>query len=201
MRNIIGFLSLSILLAPLAVGQSKKIEATDLPNHPFQVDFPSGGQLKIRLGSGDIRVLGRDTNTISVRVDAKNPEKAKEIKVRFLRSDSSSELSISGGPRNGVQTTIELPRSTGLFARMNAGQLEVRDVVGDKDVELHAGELIIGLGNPADYSHVDASVSTGGLEAEPFGESHGGLFRSFQRNGTGKYKLHAHVGAGDLTLK
>jgi hypothetical protein len=68
-------------------------------------------------------------------------------------------------------------------------------------VQLHAGELIVGVGNPGDYFHVEASVSTGGLEAEPFGESHGGLFRSFHKEGNGKYKLHAHVGAGDLTLK
>jgi hypothetical protein len=36
---------------------------------------------------------------------------------------------------------------------------------------------------------------------EPFGESHGGLFRSFRKSGTGKYKLVAHVGAGELTLR
>jgi hypothetical protein len=48
---------------------------------------------------------------------------------------------------------------------------------------------------------VEASVTTGGLEAAPFGESHGGLFRSFHKEGNGKYKLYAHVGAGDLTLR
>jgi hypothetical protein len=201
MRNTIRFLSLIMVFAPLALAQSKKIEATDLPNHPFQVAFPSGSQLEIHLRSGDVRILGRDDPRISVRVDAKNPERAKDIKVRFERSVGSTELNISGGPKNDVQITIEVPRSTGLFVRMPAGQLEVSDIVGDKDVQLHAGELIIGIGNPADYSHVYASVSTGGLEAAPFGESHGGLFRSFEKNGTGKYKLHAHVGAGDLTLR
>ena len=201
MRTTIRFLSLIILFAPLAQAQSKKIEASDLSNHPFQVAFPSGSQLRIHLRSGDVRILGRDDQKISVRVEAKKPESAKEIKVRFERSGGSTELNISGGPKNDVQITIEVPRSTGLFVRMPAGQLEVSDIVGDKDVQLRAGELIIGLGNPADYSHLDASVSTGGLEAEPFGEFHGGLFRSFEKNGNGKYKLHAHVGAGDLTLK
>lgn len=61
--------------------------------------------------------------------------------------------------------------------------------------------MIVGVGDPADYSHVDASASTGGLEAESFGESHGGLFRSFHKNGPGKFQLHAHVGAGNLTIK
>jgi len=66
---------------------------------------------------------------------------------------------------------------------------------------LSAGDLTIEVGNAADYSHVRASVNTGDIDASPFGESRGGLFRSFEKFGKGKYKLMAHVGAGDLTLK
>jgi hypothetical protein len=201
MHKAIHLLAVAILFAPFASGQSKKMEVTDLPGHPFNVDFPSGSQLTIHVRSGDVRVVGRDDNKISVKVDAKDPEKAKEVKVRFERSDNSAELDVSGGPKNDIRITIEIPKSTGLFVRMPAGQLEISDIRGDKDVQLHAGELIVGVGNPGDYSHVEASVSTGGLEAAPFGESHGGLFRSFHKEGNGKYRLHAHVGAGDLTLR
>jgi hypothetical protein len=70
----------------------------------------------------------------------------------------------------------------------------------NKDVELSAGDLNIAVGNAADYSHVDASVMSGDLEAAPF-KSHGGLFRSFEKSGSGRYRLHTHVGAGDLTLR
>ena len=201
MRNAVRFFALAILFAPLVLAQSKKIEVTDLLNHPFQVEFPSGRQLNVQLRSGDIRIVGREDNKITVRVEAKSPEKAKEIKVRFEHSETAAELKISGGPRNDVQIIVEIPKATGLFVRMPAGQLELRDITGNKDVQLHAGELIVGVGNPADYSHVEASVTTGGLEAAPFGESHGGLFRSFHKEGNGKYKLYAHVGAGDLTLR
>jgi hypothetical protein len=121
--------------------------------------------------------------------------------VRFERLENSADLDISGGPKNDIVITVEVPRATALFVRMPAGHMEISDITGDKDVELHAGELIVGVGNPADYSHVDASVISGGIEAPPFGEDHGGLFRSFHKNGNGKYKLHAHVGAGDLSLR
>ena len=201
MRNAVRFFALAIFFGPVVFAQTKKIEVTDLPNHPFQVEFPSGSQLNVQLRSGDIRIVGREDNKITVRVEAKNPEKAKEIKVRFERSEPAAELKISGGPKNDVQITVEIPKATGLFVRMPAGQLELRDITGNKDVQLHAGELIVGVGDPADYSHVEASVTTGGLEAAPFGESHGGLFRSFHKEGNGKYKLYAHVGAGDLTLR
>lgn len=193
--------SLAVFAAPLAIAQSKRLEATNLPDHPFQVDYPSGSQLNLHLRSGDFRVVGGSENKVSVRVDAKDLEKAREVRVTFDRTDQSAELRVSGGPRNDIQVTVEVPKSTGLFVRMPAGELEISDVTGDKDVQLHAGELIVHVGSPADYSHVDASVTTGGLEAPPFHEDHGGFFRSFHKDGKGKYKLHAHVGAGDLTLR
>jgi len=201
MRTAIPLFLLAVILAPLALAQSKKIEATDLGDHPFQVDFPSGSQLSIHVRSGDVRVVGRDDNKVVVRVKGKDWDRVKEVKVRFERLESSGDLDISGGPKNDIQITVEVPRATGLFVRMPAGQMEISDIKGDKDVELHAGELIVGVGNPADYSYVEASVTSGGLEAPPFGEDHGGLFRSFHKSGNGKYKLHAHVGAGDLNLK
>lgn len=201
MCNVFRFLFLAVLFAPLTYSQSNKLEVTNLPDQPFHVDFASGNQLSIHVRSGDVRVVGRDDNKISVRLDARDTDEAREVKVRFERFDNSADLRISGGPKNHLQIIIEVPRVTGLFVRMPAGELQISDVTGDKDVQLHAGELIVGVGNPADYSHVDASVTSGGLEAPPFGEDHGGLFRSFQKSGNGKYKLHAHVGAGDLTLR
>jgi len=204
MRKAICFLSLlslSVLSTPLLMAQSKKIEATDLPEHPFRVDYSSGSQMSLRLRSGDVRVVGKEGNQIAVRVEARDMERARAVKVYFERFENSAELRVSGGPKDNLQIIIEVPRNTGLFVRMPAGQLEISDVTGDKDVQLHAGELILHVGDPADYSHVDASVISGGLEAPPFHEDHGGLFRSFQKSGNGRYRLHAHVGAGDLTLR
>ncbi len=201
MCNAIRFLLIAALAAPLTPAQSKKVEAANLGDHPFQVDFPSGSQLNIHVRSGDVRLVGRDDNKVTVRVTAKDWERTREVKVRFERLVNSGDLDISGGPKNDIQITVEVPRMTGLFVRMPAGQMEISDITGDKDVELHAGELIVGVGNPADYSVVEASVTSGGIEARPFGEDHGGLFRSFHKSGNGKYKLHAHVGAGDLNLK
>ena len=193
--------SLAVFSAPLGLAQSKRVEATNLPDHPFQVDYPSGSQLSLQLRSGDFRVVGSSENKVSVRVDAKDLEKAREVRVSFDRSEHSGELHVSGGPRNDIQITVEVPKDTGLYVRMPAGQLEITNVTGDKDVQIHAGELILHVGDPAEYSHVDASVMTGDIDAPPFHEDHGGLFRSFHKDGNGKYKLHAHVGAGDLTLR
>ena len=194
--------------AALAVGvmaasgaAQTKLDVSDIENHPFAADFNSGGKLKMYLRSGDFKIVGAADNRITVRVSGRNAYKAADMRVRLDGSSTNANLTISGGPKNDLEVTIEVPKRTGLFVRMPAGNLEFRHVTGDKDAELHAGEMIIEVGDTSDYSRVDASVYSGGLEASPCNEFHGGLFRSFHKEGNGKYRLYAHVGAGDLTLR
>ncbi len=191
--------ALTVLCPAMTVAQSK-IEVSDLQHHPFSVAFPSGGKLRIQLRSGDFRIVGSDDNKITVKLSGTKAADARDLTVHFKPSSSEAELRVSGGPKNELQVTINIPKNTGLFVRMPAGELAVEAISGDKDVELHFGDLTISGNNAADYSNIDASVTSGDLEAPPFGESHGGLFRSFHKTGPGKYQLHAHVGAGDLTL-
>jgi hypothetical protein len=196
------FLLATVLALSVASGAAQtKLDVKDIENHPFTADFHSGGKLRMYLRSGDFRVVGGSDNKITVRITGRNADRASDVRVQLEGSNDSADLTVSGGPKNDLEVIIEVPKKTGLFVRMTAGNLELKHVVGDKDAELHAGELIIEVGDASDYSRVDASVYSGGLEASPFGESHGGLFRSFHKEGSGKYHLHAHVGAGDLTLQ
>jgi hypothetical protein len=196
------FLLVSALALSVASGAAQtKLDVKDIENHPFAADFSSGGKLRMYLQSGSFHIIGGSDNKITVRITGRNAENATEMRVQLKGSNSSADLTVSGGPKNDLEVTIEVPKKTGLFVRMPAGNLELHHVTGDKDAELHAGELVIDVGDASDYSRVDASVYSGGLEASPFGESHGGLFRSFHKEGNGRYHLHAHVGAGDLTLQ
>lgn len=182
-------------------GQADSKTVTTQNGEPhFEAPLPSGIPLRIYLRSGDIRLVGTDENKISVDVSGKNADQAKDVKHRLTVQDGSAEFRLSGGPRNDFQIIVRLPKNCDLFLRVPAGDVTVEGIAGGKDIELHAGDLSIHVGNPSDYSHVDASVSAGDVNASPFGESHGGLFRSFRKSGSGRYKLHAHVGAGDLTL-
>ena len=200
MRFATALLASLTLFLPAGVPQTN-LSVNDPYHHPFDLDFPSGQQLRLDLRSGDFRIIGRDANKISVRVEGRNADKSQDLTVRLKHFGNHADLRVFGGPKNDLQITIEIPKTSGVFVRMPFGDLTLEGVSGDKDVELHAGDLTISVGSAADYGHVDASVLTGDLEAQPFGESHGGLFRSFEKSGSGKYKLHAHVGAGDLTLR
>jgi hypothetical protein len=202
LRALVAFAVSTILSLPLAAEQTHTtLEIRDLQSHPFAAMCPSGSRLRLHLLSGDFRIVGHGDDKISVRLNGRNATNAQDLAVRFRLSGSDADIRIWGGPKDELQVIVEVPVSSMLHVRMPAGDLSIEGVSGDKDVELHAGDLTIAVGDAADYGHVDASVLTGDLEAPPFHESHGGLFRSFEKHGSGKYALHAHVGAGDLTLR
>jgi hypothetical protein len=196
-----AFLLAGILALSSPNSGADKLDINDLPNHPFVTELPAATHLRLYLRSGDIQIRARDDNKLSVRYDGGSNGNFKDLGVRLERSADSTSLELHGGPNHDMHVTIEVPRSTSLFVRMSAGNLELANIAGDKDIRLRAGELIISIGDPKDYSQIRASVLTGDLEAASLGESHGGLFRSFTKDGPGKYKLTAHVTAGDLTLR
>jgi hypothetical protein len=155
----------------------------------------------LHLHDGDFRVVGSDSEKISIHVAGKNMEQADHIKIHLKRSDNAVELKLSHVPKKELQVTIEIPKSTNLYARMRGGDLSVSGITGDKDLELTGGDLTVQVGNPEDYSHVDLSVRYGDISGTQFGEPKGMVGNSLRKEGSGKYKLHAHVMAGDLVLK
>jgi hypothetical protein len=151
----------------------------------------------MNLCSSGIEIVGTDDTAVRVSY---HPERDR-VRVRLQISGDRADLRLTGCPHNNFQARIEIPKSSALYVRMFAGQLDVRDVTGDKDVELSFGQLNVDVGKTEQYARVDASVNSGQLEASAFAVSKGGLFRSFDQKGPGRYRVHAHVGAGQLELR
>ena len=167
----------------------------------FETEFAPGGRLQLEVRSGDVRISGGDSSKISIHYEGRNGNDIGEVQVRCKKLGSNAELSISGGPRNEFLIRIDVPRETVLRVRMPFGALEIERVRGSKDVEIHAGQLTMEIGDPNDYAQIEASVTTGALESDVLGISKGGLFRSYKKDGPGKYKLSAHVGSGEIDLQ
>jgi hypothetical protein len=200
MRFRIAVLSTVLLLAIPSYSQNNVEFENDLAHHAFYVDFASRGQLELRIRPAQIHIIGSDEERIVIRVGGRDGLDSRDVEARFEKHGKSGVLEITGGPRNDVTITVQVPKESNLVVRVFAGDVEVRDIVGDKDVELNFGALRIGVGDPTGYSTVKASVSSGEIDAKPFGEARGGLFRSLEKSGNGKHKLRAYVGAGRLTL-
>jgi hypothetical protein len=163
--------------------------------NPFEAAASAGREIAMNLRAGDINIVGTDAPFVRVTCTGRA---SSEIKISF----AADHLTIRGGPDKEVHFRIEIPRATNLRVRCTAGDLTVSGIVGDKDVELNAGDLTIVVGDASSYRHAEASVLAGDLTAPAFGEEHGGLFRSFRHdNPAGRYRLRAELLAGDLVLK
>jgi hypothetical protein len=166
-----------------------------------QQKFVSSGSIRMHLEAGDYTIEGTDATDIVATYRARDVEDLKKIKVNIKPSGSNAELWVKGTPHNDFHATIEVPRLSSLWTRLSAGNLSIKGVEGDKDVECHAGNVEIEVAHPEDYRHRDASVTAGSIDAAAFNVSKDGLFRSFRQDGEGKYRLHVHLAAGDVTLR
>jgi hypothetical protein len=193
------FVLATLTFANLAFGQASP--TANLKDQPFETNLASGTILRLHLHDGDFRIVGNDSDRISVRADGKNLQEAEKIKIHLKRAGDAVDLKLSHVPKNELQVTIAIPRATNLYARMRGGDLAVEGLTGNKDLELTGGDLTIQVGNPEDYAHVDLSVRFGDVSGNQFGDPKGWLGNSVRRDGTGSRTLYAHVFAGDLVLK
>jgi hypothetical protein len=195
MRRIL--IALFALAATFTFAQAKN---TSTDSQRYEFGFNAGGKLRMDLGAGDVDIVGSKENKIVVTYTTSKPEQAKSVRVEGDIKDTWGTLKVSG-PHNNFRYTIQIPEKTNLYVRISAGDLKISGIEGNKDVESHAGELTIKLDDPTKYGEVDASVKVGDLNLPAFNVSKGGMFRSWKRNEKGEYRLHAHLGAGDLTVR
>ena len=165
-----------------------------------QHEFISGGTIRLHLEAGGYTVTPADSDHIVVTCRAHTEGQLQRLKVEIKPTAASADVYVSNTPHNDFHATIEVPRHSSLWARLSAGELVIQSVEGDKNVELRAGRLQIDIPHPEMYGHRDASVMTGSIESPVFNVSKGGLFRSFEQDGPGKYRLHAHVMTGEIDL-
>jgi len=199
MKQLLVSLCLSLL--PIIALAQKPVDLVETGQDHFEADFPSGGHLRLHIRSGEIRIVGSDDNKVRVHYGGTNADRFRDVRVSFHATGNDGELRVRGGRRNDFEVEIAVPKTCDLTARIPGGEVTVKGITGDKDAELTAGELVIDVGRAEDYSSIDASVYTGDLNAEAFGVDKGGFFRSLHQHGPGKYRLHAHVGTGELQLR
>jgi hypothetical protein len=171
------------------------------PEATTQKKFISGGTIRLHLEAGGYTISPADSDNIVVTCRANSDSALRHIKVDIKLGTSTADVFVTDTPNNKFEAIIEVPRHSNLWARLTAGALDVEAVEGDKNLELRAGALQVEIPHPEQYGHRDASVTMGGLEASAFDVSKGGMFRSFDQQGPGKYRLHAHVLTGDIDLR
>jgi hypothetical protein len=184
---------LGALASAVAIGQSG--------SSPDRIErkFVSGGKVYLDLSAGAYRVEGTPDKAIRMRWRTSDQRDLGRVRANVEVKGANATVYLSG-PGNNFGADIELPARTDLTLRLSAGDLKVRGLEGNKDVDLWAGDVTIEVGEPQRYRKVDATVRMGQITAMPFNQTKGGLFRSIGYTGQGPYELRVRLFAGDLKL-
>jgi hypothetical protein len=98
MKNLFGLFAASLLFTTVAFCHTPQ-EATKLPPQGFETTLASGMNLRLHLHDGDFRVIGSDSDKLSIHVEGKNLEQAKNIKIQLKRSGTAVDLTLSHVPK------------------------------------------------------------------------------------------------------
>jgi hypothetical protein len=189
-------------VALLACNLASFAEAETACGQTLEAPLRSRAVLTVDSRPAGLEIVGTDKAVIHVSCTTKDSEEAEQIRLRFSGNQDDATLTITGNSHNGnLQVRIEVPRKTNLRVRMPAGQVKVEELVGDKDIDLYAGQVSISSSRLWDYRSVHASVDIGDVNAQVYGAEKGGFFRTFSKqSATGEYSLHAHVMTGQIEL-
>jgi hypothetical protein len=202
MKQICTAVAAALLLLPLA-GIAETIGNCD---QPIEAPLHMRADLAIDARPAELDVVGtaREGIRISCTVSDRRQDRAQDVTLRYSGIPDGGKLVVEHGRLNnsGLHIRVEVPRRTNLRIHMPAGEIDVTQVDGDKDIDLYAGQLTITAANPPAYHLVDASVDVGEVDASAWGVDKGGFFRRFRRETpNGEYHLRAHVATGEIDLK
>jgi hypothetical protein len=186
-----------VLMLLATLGGTAIFVSAQAQKNPTEKPFVPGGRIDMQLDGGDYDVRPGAGNTIRVTLSGNTGNAKVAVNVNGTHAD----IAVKDTPHNNFHATIEVPATSDLRIRLTAGNLATGAIRGSKDIESAAGNMEITVGDLNDYFKADGSVNVGNLDADPFDKSKGGFFRSFKWSGHGKYQFHAHVGAGNLSLR
>jgi hypothetical protein len=163
--------------------------------------FDEGGCVSLSLASGDYSLRAGDADRIVVRWSADDEARAKDLRKMSVdvHVDGRMATVVTDGPTKHVHFTIEMPARSDVYLRVKAGDVDIQGIDGNKDIRMTAGDLTIGV-RPGTLWYVHGAVTFGDIDARPLGIDKGGIRKSFEWIGGGKYTLDARVFAGDLRL-
>jgi hypothetical protein len=188
-RRALTALAVAIAVPALVQAQTKTADKT----------FVTGGKVDIHLDAGDYEVRAAPDDHVRVTMTGNTGSATVEVAVAGAHAD----VTVKSTSRTNFKCVIEVPKVSDVAIRLSAGDLDVGEITGSKDVESTAGDVRIAVGKADDYARVDASVKVGDLSPGPFtgSKKEGFVSQSVNWSGKGRYTLHVSLGAGDLKLK
>ena len=186
---------LSLLMVAIAWSAASAQTPTSLDR-----DFVSGGDVRMDLSAGEYKIFASKDEKVHLQWSTRDEASLKKVKAGVEVKGTTATIKVDGPDNRNLKVEIQVPRQSNLLVRFTAGDFTIDGIEGNKDIAGYAGNLSVDVGDAKQYKEVHASVTTGDLDASAFNVSKGGLFRSFDRTGSGPYTLRVKLKAGDLKL-
>jgi hypothetical protein len=184
---LLGFVAVLARISPPVVA---------LKDGAYTVAAAPGTKLSLDVNSGAVEVVAGDKPEL--RIDyLGDPDMAPEIRMRATESTITVGVH---GLKQRSKVIITVPKNTNLNASLGAGQLIIKDVVGDKDLTVYAGQIIVS-GDVKQYGWADAKVLAGRFSAAPMNIDKSGVFRWGTWSGPGKSSLSMTLLSGEAVVR
>jgi hypothetical protein len=169
--------------------------------NPATMTFAAGGTIRMKLHRGTMEIVGVPDDKITVSWHSRVPKDERDVSVRLERSAPKEATMVVDGPGERMRYRIEVPQHSDVVIDMQAGELQVHDILGSMDIELVAGEIDLRVADPGRYRILSAAVTAGELDARPWRANSSGVWQSFKVTGDGEYDLRVRLLAGQLVIR
>jgi len=189
--------------ALLACGLAATAQTQAACGQALDAPLKSNARITIDSRPASLEIVGSNEENIHVTCSSDDSDVSGNTRMRLTGASGDARITVRGnsGSHGGLKVRIEVPHNAGLRIEMPAGQVDVKEIIGDKDINLYAGQITISSARDWNYSSVEASVDIGQVNAPVYGANKGGFFRTVShRTPGGEYHLHAHVMTGQIDL-
>jgi len=189
------FLLAAVVLSGCSAGLENTPDAA--PVVKADKPFAAAGSIEMNLEGGDYTVQTSSDDHVRVSFAGNIGTATADLAV----TGTHATLAVKNTPHNNFRATLEVPATSDLNIHLSGGNLSIGKITGNKDINSTAGNVKMAIPSANEYASVDASVKAGNLDAGPFGNSSSGVMPHLNWTGSGKYTLHATLGAGNLKFE
>jgi len=174
------------------------------------------GRVELRLPVGSVRIAPSPDDRVRVDLEVRCPfdsesceEQALGLSLRSTRSDGTLQVRVDGmqslrSLRLKIRGRIQVPPGKAIDVNLPVGELEIRGVTGDLDVDVGCGEVVIEL-HEHDVRSVRMGVGIGEANFSVAGrhiEGEGWLGQKVRwSEGPGASRVAVTLGVGELGVR
>ena len=216
-RSLLGAALLAVLATlAVAVAPAQADDDENVRSEAGAYPARDARLVSVEVPIGELRVIAATGDQIEARLrvtcersSRRCREKAAEVHLRPRRTGSTIELEVvglEGNNRHGSSPTphvdLQLPVGLSLRAEVGVGEVDIRGVTGDVEVETGVGEVRVAMAEAAVREvRLDVGVGEAHLSPRPEGSrSSRFLFLGNEvdwRDGTGRASVQIEVGVGE----